>query len=104
MPGFNGAACKMFLFCSIVRQYSWFGCFMRDLCVVRAEIDRMRLQVMRQRREIVQLRRAGASTTAADALLHHMLETLGRLRKQREQLKLEEASRMPRKQRGARRA
>lgn len=77
---------------------------MRDLCVVRAEIDRMRLRVGRQRREIVQLRRARASTAAAEVLLHHMLETLDRLRQQRERLKLEEASRLPRKQRGARRA
>ncbi|MGJ4900059.1 hypothetical protein ACQR10_04125 [Bradyrhizobium sp. HKCCYLRH2060] len=77
---------------------------MRDLDLVRAEIDRLRLQVGRQRREIVQLRRAGVPAAAAEALLQRMLGTLEGLRQQREQLKLEEASRLPPRQRGARHA
>lgn len=81
-----------------------YGCSMRDLCWVRDEIDRMRLQVGRQRREILQLRRAGVATAAAEALLQRMLQTLERLRQQREQRKVEQASLLPRKQRGARHA
>jgi hypothetical protein len=77
---------------------------MRDLNLVRADIDRMRLQVGRQRREIVQLQRAGAATVVAEALLHRMLERLDELRKQRERLKREVATLQPRNQRGARHA
>jgi hypothetical protein len=77
---------------------------MRDLNLVRVAIDRMRVQVGRQRREIVQLQRAGAATAAAEALLYRMLERLDELRKQRERLKQAEATLLPRKQRGARHA
>jgi len=76
----------------------------RDLNLVRVAIDRMRVQVGRQRREIVQLQRAGAATAAAEALLYRMLERLDELRKQRERLKQAEATLLPRKQRGARHA
>ena len=47
---------------------------MPDLGFVRSEIERMRVQVGRQRREILQLQKAGSSTTAAEALLQRMLE------------------------------
>jgi transcriptional regulator of met regulon len=77
---------------------------MRDLNLVRVDIDRMRVQVGRQRREIAQLRRAGAATVVAEALLHRMLERLDELRKQRERLKREVATLLPRKQRGSRHA
>ena len=39
---------------------------------VRSEIDRMRVQVGRQRREILQLQRAGIPTAAAELLLERM--------------------------------
>jgi hypothetical protein len=77
---------------------------MSDLDLVRAEIDRMRVQAGRQRSEIARLQRAGAATAPAEALLHRMLETLDDLRKQRERLKRTEATLLPRKQRGARHA
>jgi hypothetical protein len=43
---------------------------MPDLGFVRSEIERARVQVGRQRREILQLQKAGISTVAAEALLH----------------------------------
>ncbi|NPU12886.1 hypothetical protein HL666_19125 [Bradyrhizobium sp. 83002] len=70
---------------------------MRDLSFIRAEIDRMRVQVGRQRREIVQLQRAGVATEAAKALLERMLMTLDDLREQRERLKLENSDGVPRR-------
>jgi len=39
---------------------------------IRGEIDRMRNRVNRQRREIMQLRHAGISTTSAEALVDEM--------------------------------
>jgi hypothetical protein len=42
---------------------------MPDIEFVRGEIERMRVQVHRQRGEIRQLQRAGISTTSAEALL-----------------------------------
>jgi hypothetical protein len=73
------------------------GGSMRDLSFIRAEIDRMRVQVGRQRREIVQLQRAGVATDAAQALLQRMLTTLDDLREQRERLKLESSDGPPRR-------
>jgi hypothetical protein len=46
---------------------------MPDIEFIRAEIERMRIQVCRQRGEIKQLQRAGISTTSAEALLDRML-------------------------------
>ena len=40
---------------------------------VRSEIEHMRVQVGRQRKEILQLQRAGISTAAAELLLERML-------------------------------
>lgn len=77
---------------------------MCDINLVRLEIDRMRFQVGRQSREILQLQRAGLGTEAAEALLQRMQQALGQLREQRELLKGEEAKRQPRKQRSARHA
>jgi hypothetical protein len=42
---------------------------MPDLDHIRAEIEHMRIQSQRQRREILQLQRAGISTSSAEALL-----------------------------------
>jgi len=47
-----------------------------DIEYIRAEIERMRMQVHRQRGEIRQLQRAGIPTAAADALLDRMLNRL----------------------------
>jgi hypothetical protein len=43
---------------------------------IRAEIERMRGEVGRQRKEILQLQRAGISTASADALLQRTLERI----------------------------
>jgi hypothetical protein len=40
-----------------------------DLGYIRREIERMRVQVGRQRKEILQLQRAGISTASAELLL-----------------------------------
>jgi hypothetical protein len=54
---------------------------------VRSEIERMRTQVHRQRREIRQLQRAGISTTSAEALLERMLNKVDELCADRDKLK-----------------
>jgi len=77
---------------------------MRDLSFIRSEIDRLRLQVGRQRREIVQLKRAGIDPEAGEAMLQRMLTALERLREQRELLKREQAGSVGRRRRGARHA
>ncbi|PWE75943.1 hypothetical protein XF30_03395 [Bradyrhizobium sp. SUTN9-2] len=46
---------------------------MPDIEFVRSEIERMRAQVARQRKEILQLQRAGIATASAEALLARML-------------------------------
>ena len=46
---------------------------------IRSEIEYMRLQVCRQRREILLLQRAGISTASADALLQRMLDKIDSL-------------------------
>ena len=53
----------------------------------------MRLQVSRQRKEILLLQRAGIPTTSAEALLHRMLEKIDGLCTERDRLKAE----LPRK-------
>lgn len=55
---------------------------------VRAEIEYLRKQVMRQRREILQLQRAGISTVSAEALLQRMLDRIDALCVERDGLKL----------------
>jgi hypothetical protein len=56
---------------------------------VRAEIERMRVQVGRQRREILQLQKAGIPTAAAEVLLERMLHKIDALCEQRDRLKRE---------------
>ena len=46
---------------------------------VRAEIERMRLQVHRQRGDIRKLQQAGISTASAEALLARMLNQIDKL-------------------------
>jgi hypothetical protein len=43
-----------------------------DLSFIRGEIEHMRRQILRQRKEIRDLQRAGISTTSADELLARM--------------------------------
>ena len=63
---------------------------MQDLEYIRAEIEHMRVQVSRQRREILQLQRAGIPATSADALLERMLAKVDGLCADRERLKAEQ--------------
>jgi hypothetical protein len=62
---------------------------MPDLDFIRAEIERMRVQVGRQRKEILQLQRAGIATASAEALLQRMLDKIDRLCTDRDRLKAE---------------
>lgn len=60
---------------------------MPDLDHLRAEIERMRVQVSRQRKEILQLQRAGISTASAKLLLGRMLSKIDGMCEQRDKLK-----------------
>ena len=53
---------------------------------IRAEIERMRKQIHRQRGEIKQLQRAGISTLPAEALLARMQTTVDNLCAERDKL------------------
>jgi len=57
---------------------------------IRAEIERMRLQVHRQRGDIRELQQAGISTAAAEALLERMLHGIDKLCAERDRLKKEQ--------------
>ena len=63
---------------------------MPDIDHIRAEIERMRIQIHRQRREIRQLQRAGIPTTSAEALLERMLNNIDGLCAERDRLKKEQ--------------
>jgi hypothetical protein len=56
---------------------------------LRSEICFMRLQVSRQRKEILQLQRAGIPTTSAEGLLQRMLDKIDGLCAERDRLKAE---------------
>ena len=58
---------------------------------VRSEIETMRVQVGKQRREILQRQRAGISTAAAEALLQRMLDKIDALCAARDRFKLDQA-------------
>jgi hypothetical protein len=64
---------------------------MPDLAVVRAEIERMRVQVGRQRKEILQLQRAGINSLPAEALLARMLAKIDLPCAERDRLKRAES-------------
>jgi hypothetical protein len=49
---------------------------MPNLDQIRAEIERMRVQVSRQRKEILQLQRTGINSLPAEALLARMLANI----------------------------
>jgi hypothetical protein len=57
---------------------------------VRSEIEHMRAQLGRQRKEILQLQRAGRSTAAAELLLERMLAKIEGLCDERDRLKKEQ--------------
>ena len=58
-----------------------------QLETIRSEIERMRAQVGRQRKEILALQRAGIPTASADALLQRMLDRIDGLCIERDRLK-----------------
>src|SRR6476646_5609383 len=58
-----------------------------DLDNVRSEIEHMRIQVVRQRKEILQLHRAGIGRASAELLLQIMLAKIDDLCAERERLK-----------------
>jgi hypothetical protein len=57
---------------------------------IRREIERMRLQVHRQRGDIKKLQQAGISTASAEALLERMLDRIDKLCAERNRLKKEQ--------------
>lgn len=57
---------------------------------VRSEIERMRVQIGRPRKEILQLQRADIPTAAAELLLQRMVAKIGDLCAERDRLKKEE--------------
>ncbi|QHO78318.1 hypothetical protein ACH79_42760 [Bradyrhizobium sp. CCBAU 051011] len=57
---------------------------------VRSEIEQMRVQVGRQRKEILQLQRAGISTASAELLLQRMLGRIEDLCAERDRLRKEQ--------------
>jgi len=57
---------------------------------VRSEIEFMRTQVSRQRKEILQLQRAGISTSSAELLLTRMQAKIDGLCTERDRLKAEQ--------------
>ena len=61
-----------------------------DLDHVRSEIEHMRVQLGRQRKEILQLQRAGISTASAELLLERMLAKIEGLCDERDRLKKEQ--------------
>jgi hypothetical protein len=58
-----------------------------ELEKVRSDIEHMRVQLGRQRKEILQLQRAGISTAAAELLLQRMLAKIDGLCAERDKLK-----------------
>ena len=60
-----------------------------ELDHIRSEIEHMRLQVARQRKEILQLLRAGIPTPSAEALLQRILDKIDGLCAERDRLKAE---------------
>ena len=76
---------------------------MPDIDFIRTELERMRNQVARQRKEILQLQRAGIPTASAETLLQRMLDKVDSLCAQREKLKAEQKHPMKGKVLGGRR-
>lgn len=66
---------------------------MPDIDFIRAEIERRRARVGRQRREILALQKAGIATASAEALLERMLNGIDELCSERDRLKAATSSR-----------
>jgi hypothetical protein len=66
-----------------------------ELSAVRAEIEHMRRQILRQRREIHDLEKAGIPTTSADELLARMLAKVERLCAERDRQVDEQRKKYP---------
>ncbi|MCC8937052.1 MULTISPECIES: hypothetical protein [Bradyrhizobium] len=60
---------------------------MPTLDYLRSEIERMRVQVGRQRKEILTLQRAGIPTGSAEELLQRMLDKIDTLCAERDRMK-----------------
>jgi hypothetical protein len=60
---------------------------MPDIDFIRREIEHMRVQLGRQRKEILQLQRAGISTASAELLLTRIQAKIDGLCEQRDRLK-----------------
>jgi hypothetical protein len=65
---------------------------MADLEFIRREIERMRFSLGRQRKEILQLQRAGICTAAAELLVERMLDKIDTLCAERDLLKADNPS------------
>jgi hypothetical protein len=76
---------------------------MPDLDFIRSEIERMRAQIGRQRREILILQRAGIATASAETLLKRMLDKVEGLCAERDRLKKEQPRSSQRRVLGGRR-
>ncbi|MDB5513359.1 MAG: hypothetical protein JWQ17_117 [Tardiphaga sp.] len=59
---------------------------MPDLSFIRAEIERMRVQIRRQQKDILALQRSGIPTRSAEELLAKMRNTVDALCVQRDRL------------------
>ena len=68
---------------------------MPDLHYVRGEIERMRYQLHRQRKEIKDLQRAGIPTKAAEELLERMLAKVDGLCAERDRQRKEQKIKYP---------
>jgi hypothetical protein len=69
---------------------------MPDIDQIRAEIEHMRIQTQRQRKEILQLQRAGINSLSAEALLARMFTKIDGLCAERDRLKKEQPARSKR--------
>ena len=63
---------------------------MPDINFIRGEIEHMRSQVAKQRKEILSLQRAGVSTASAELLLERMLTKIDTLCAERDRVKAEQ--------------
>jgi hypothetical protein len=57
---------------------------MSSIEFIRAEIERMRVQISRQQRDVLVLRRSGRSTASAEVLLERMRASIDGLCKKRD--------------------
>ncbi len=65
---------------------------MPDLNFIRGEIERMRVQVFRQRKDILQLQQAGINSLPAEALLARMISNIDNMCLERDRLKKQQPS------------